>query len=293
MSKTTSGSIKVARLSSQNKQRKTAKFVIYVSLTILAIIFSLPLIWLVSSSLKTIQQVGAYPPIWIPDPIKWNNFYHAVTEIPFARYFLNTSIITIGSIVGTVLSCTLVAYGFARIQFYGRNFWFMVMLATLMLPGTVTLIPRFLIFNELGWINTYLPLILPNFLGSAFFIFLMRQFFKGISEQLTDAARIDGCTELGILFRIVIPLSGPAIAVMAILTFQQEWNDFMGPLIYLNSADMKTLAVGLYDFMAFEGVTFWNYMMAATLLMIVPVILLFAFFQQYFIQGIVLTGGKD
>lgn len=288
-------SMKVAQSKplSRKKTQLAGKILIYTLLIGIGFMFGLPLLWLVSSSLKTIQQVNAYPPEWIPAPVQWTNFLEATTMIPFWQYFKNTAIITILAIVGTLLSCTIVAYGFARIEFPGRNFWFAVMISTMMLPGTITLIPRFIIFERMGWVDTMYPLIVPTFFGSAFFIFLIRQFFMGISYQLSDAARIDGCSELGILFRVVVPLAGPVLAVVAIMTFQQEWNDFMNPLIYLHSQEMKTLAVGLYDFVAFEGITQWQYLMAATLLMISPVLLLFAFFQKYFIQGITLSGGKD
>jgi multiple sugar transport system permease protein len=264
----------------------------YVVLTVLACLFALPILWMVSTSLKPIEQLNRWPPEWIPRPIVWSNYREALTFLPFGRYLANSVFIAAMAVVGTLLSCTLVAYGFARIAFPGRDVLFAVLISTIMLPATVRLIPTFLLYNEIGWLNTYLPLIVPAFLGNPFSIFLLRQFFRGIPEELADAARIDGCGELGILARIFVPLSGPALAVITIFTFQQEWNDFMGPLIYLNEERLRTLALGLYYFLSFEGVTHWNEMMAAATVMVLPILLVFALFQRYFIQGVTLTGIK-
>jgi multiple sugar transport system permease protein len=264
----------------------------YLALSALAALFVLPILWMISTSLKPIEQLNRWPPEWIPSPVMWSNYPEALRFLPFGRYFANSVFIAGSAIVGTLLSCTLVAYGFARIAFPGRDVLFMVLISTIMLPATVRLIPTFLLYNEIGWLNTYLPLIVPAFLGNPFAIFLLRQFFRSIPEELADAARIDGCTELGILMRIFVPLSGPALAVITIFTFQHEWNDFMGPLIYLNEERLRTLALGLYYFLSFEGVTHWNEMMAAATVMVLPIIIVFAFFQRYFIQGVTLTGIK-
>jgi len=282
-----------ARPIAGRRARRAALTVLaYVALTALACLFALPILWMVSTSLKPIEQLNRWPPEWIPHPFVWSNYPEALTFLPFGRYFANSVFIAGMAIVGTLLSCTLVAYGFARIAFPGRDALFVVLISTIMLPATVRLIPTFLLYNEIGWLNTYLPLIVPAFLGNPFSIFLLRQFFRAIPEELADAARIDGCGELGILARIFVPLSGPALAVITIFTFQQEWNDFMGPLIYLNEERLRTLALGLYYFLSFEGVTHWNEMMAAATVMVLPILLVFAFFQRYFIQGVTLTGIK-
>lgn len=264
----------------------------YSALTIASVAFVLPIIWMLSTSLKPLSQLNQWPPALLPSPVVWANYPDALTFLPFGRYFLNTTIIAALSIVGTLLSCTIVAYGFARIQFPGREALFFILISTIMLPETVRLIPTFLLYNRIGWLNTYLPLVVPAFLANPFYVFLLRQFFRSIPEELADAARIDGCGEVGILGRIFVPLSGPALAVITIFTFQTAWNDFMGPLIYLNNASMRTLSLGLYYFLSFEGVTKWNQMMAAATIMVLPILLIFAFFQRYFIQGVTLTGIK-
>lgn len=279
-------------ITARRLRRLTGAIVLYLMLAALAGLFVLPIVWMVSTSLKPLEQLNRWPPEWIPSPVVWSNYPAALTFLPFGRYFANSLFIAGAAIVGTLLSCTLVAYGFARIAFPGRDILFMVLISTIMLPATVRLIPTFLLYNEIGWLNTYLPLIVPAFLGNPFSIFLLRQFFRSIPEELADAARIDGCTEMGILVRIFIPLSGPALAVITIFTFQHEWNDFMGPLIYLNEERLRTLALGLYYFLSFEGVTHWNEMMAAATVMVLPILIVFAFFQRYFIQGVTLTGIK-
>src|SRR5579883_3446954 len=269
-----------------------AQAVAFLVLTLASVVFGLPIIWMVATSLKPLRQLNQWPPSLLPNPVVWANYPDALTFLPFGRYLLNTSIIAALSIVGALLSCTLVAYGFARIRFPGRDVLFIILISTIMLPETVRLIPTFLLYNQIGWLNTYLPLVVPSFLANPFYVFLLRQFFRTIPEELADAARIDGCGELAILGRIFVPLSGPALAVITIFTFQTAWNDFMGPLIYLNDASMRTLSLGLYYFLTFEGVTRWNQMMAAATVMVLPILLIFAFFQRYFIQGVTLTGIK-
>ena len=265
---------------------------LYIVLTAFAALFALPLIWMISTSLKTIQQQVAWPPVWIPNPLVWQNYPDAYDFLPLGRYTFNTLFITAMSLIGTFLSCPIVAYAFARIRFPGRNALFVVLIATIMLPGAVRLIPTYLMFEKIGWLNTYLPMIVPAYFGSAFFIFLLRQYFRTVPEDLADAARVDGCTELGILVRIFIPLAGPALATMAIFSFQSHWNDFFGPLIYLNKEEMRTLALGLYFFRAYQDTTNWGQMMAAATTMTVPVLILFALFQRHFIRGVALTGIK-
>lgn len=279
-------------LSTQSGQETVRKIFIYVVLTIAAAMFSLPLIWMISTSLKTLQQQSVWPPVWIPNPLAWENYPAAYDFLPLGRYAFNTLTITGAVILGTFLSCPIVAYAFARISFPGRDFLFIVLISTIMLPGAVRLIPTYLMYEKLGWLNTYLPLIVPSFFGTPFYIFLLRQYFRTFPDDLADAARVDGCGELGILIRIFLPLAGPALAVVAILAFQRHWNDFFGPLIYLNKEKMRTLALGLYFYRAYQDTTNWGHMMAAATTMTMPVLILFALFQRHFIQGIALTGMK-
>ena len=202
-------------------------------------------------------------------------------------------IIAIGVITGNLISNTLVAYGFARLRFPGRDILFIILISTTMIPWMVTLVPVFILFHKLHWANTFLPLIVPAYFGTPFYIFLLRQFFRSIPPELSDAAKIDGCSELGIFFRIIMPLCMPALGVMVIFSFQGVWNDFLRPLIFLNDRRLKTLALGLYEFRGLEGLgTKWNLLMAASTVLVMPVVALFASFQRYFIQGVTLTGIK-
>ncbi len=267
------------------------KIISYSLLILGSILVLIPVFWMVSSALKPNYQIFVFPPQWIPNPIQWNNFVKAMTSLPFGTYFQNTMIIEVGTIVGTLLSCSIVAYGFARLDAPGRNFWFIVLLSTMMLPGVVTMIPVYLIFRQLGWVNTFLPLIVPNWFGSAFFIFLMRQFFMTIPRDFEEAARIDGANTWQILTRIVFPLSKPALATVTIFTFMGVWNDFMGPLIYLNKPNTYTLALGL-NFFKGQYTSDWNMLMAASLVMMLPLVILFFAAQKAFIEGITLTGVK-
>ena len=273
-------------------RRTLRKIILYILLSVVAALFSIPLVWMLSTSLKSLPQQDAWPPVWIPNPLVWRNYPDAFAFLPLGRYTANTLFIVVVTMVGTFLSCPLAAYAFARIRFTGRDTLFIILIATIMLPQAVRLIPTYLMFDRLGWLNTYYPLTLPSFFGTPFYIFLLRQYFRTFPEDLADAARVDGCSEFGILVRIFLPLAGPALAVVAIFSFQAHWNDFFGPLIYLNKDSMRTLALGLYYFKAWEGVTNWGQMMAAASTMTVPVLILFALFQRHFIQGIALTGIK-
>lgn len=251
----------------------------------------IPLAWTLSTSLKSVGQLYLFPPKWIPDPIRWVNYREAVTNIPFGRYFLNTLLVTTLVIVGKVLSVTLVAFSFSRLRWWGRDVLFLIMLSTLMLPPHITLIPQFILFKQLGWIDTYLPLIVPEYFGGPFLTFLVRQFFMSLPRELDDAARIDGCSSFGVYWRIIMPLSTPAIIAVVILVFNNTWNDFLHPLIYLQSQQNFTLALGLRLFQG-EASTSWHLLMAASLLTMLPVVLLFFVAQRYFIQGVVFTGVK-
>jgi ABC-type glycerol-3-phosphate transport system permease component len=251
----------------------------------------IPLLWMLSTALKDMGSVFIFPPQWIPDPIVWENFGEAMTFFPFGLYYLNTCKITFTCIVGQLLTGSLVAYGFARFKVPGRDLLFMIVLSPMFLPFQVTLIPLYLLYNKLGWQDTYLPLTVPFFFGgSPFYIFLLRQFFRTIPNELDEAALIDGCSRLGILYRIILPLSKPALATVAIFSFMAHWNAFLMPLIYIDSQDKLTVALGLSRFTGMFGETLWNLLMAASLVAVLPCILVFLFAQKYFVQGIVTTG---
>lgn len=275
-----------------------AHFLKYFVLIVLAISFLLPFYWMVSSAIKNDAQVYVVPPIWFPRPQFWENFWNAWNSETFNLWTFNTVVrYAIPATFGTVLSSSLVAYSFARIDWKGRNALFAVVLATMMVPDWVRLVPLFVIFKKLGWINTYNPLIVPHFFGSAFFIFLLRQFFLALPLELSDAARIDGASELRIFVRIILPLSKAALAVVALFTFMNAWNDYLGPLIYINKVDkwVLTLGVGRLRSAVDEiGNTKLAYpwLMAVSSLITLPVFLAFFFAQRSFIEGISLTGLK-
>jgi len=256
-----------------------------------ALLFLVPLLWMVSSSLKPNYQIFEVPPRWIPNPPRWQNYVEALTVLPFGRYVFNTTVITGLTIAGHLLSCTLIAYAFARLRAPGRDTLFVVMLATMMLPYPVTMVPLYVLFNRLGWINTILPLVVPAFLGAPFYIFLMRQFFLTIPGDFEDAARIDGANTLQILWLIMVPMAKPALATVAIFTFTAAWNDFLAPLIYLQKPELYTVTLGLQFFRS-TYTTNWAYLMAASLVTTLPVIAVFFVAQRYFIEGITLTGVK-
>jgi len=263
----------------------------YLLAILVAILFLLPLLWMISSSLKPDYQVLEFPPQLLPDPIQWSNYPEALTYVPFGRYSLNTLFIAVMVIVGHLLSCTVVAYAFARLRAPGKNALFLVLLATMMLPYPVTMIPIYVGFNSLGWVNSFLPLIVPAFFGSPFYIFLLRQFFLTLPADLEDAARVDGANILQLLWHVILPISKPALATVAIFTFQATWNDFLQPLIYLHDQSLYTVSLGLNFFRSSYDVR-WGYLMAASLVTMLPVILIFFLAQRLFIEGITLTGLK-
>ncbi len=258
----------------------------------LALIFAFPMFYMFSTSLKTLRQTFIVPPQLWPNPFAWENYPRAFQFIPYARYFANTFYVSSLNVVFTLASSSLVAYGFSKIKWFGRDTMFGLVVATLMIPYTVTLIPQFLIFRQLGWIGTYNPLILPALGGHPFFIFLLRQFFRSIPLELSEAARMDGATELGIFVRIILPLSKPALVTVALFTFLWNWNDFLGPLIYVNKPENYTLAIGLYNYFSLRSTTEWGLLMAAAVLMILPVLILFLIGQRTFIRGIATSGLK-
>jgi multiple sugar transport system permease protein len=250
----------------------------------------MPVVWMLLTSLKAPSQVFVMPPIWLFSP-QWHNYVDVLTLVPFQKYILNTATIVGMVVLGTLLSCSLCAYGFARLKAPGRNAIFYVLMATLMLPTTVTLVPTYIVFNQIGWLNTFKPLILPAFFGSAFFIFLFRQFFLGIPKELEEAARIDGASYLRIWWTIFLPLSWPVIATVTVFTFIGAYNDFFGPVIYLSEESKYTIAVALSYFSGSPRIgPQVQLTMAATTIAALPSILVFLFAQRYFIRGIAVSG---
>ena len=270
------------------------KTIIYLMLIIGSIMYIFPLVWLISSSLKPIKEAMILPPVWIPHPPQWKNYVDVLTNpnIPILRYAQNTLIICILGVLGVVISSSLVAYGLARIDWKGKNILFGVTLATMMIPFPVTMIPLYGIFRSLQWIGSYKPLWVPVWFGTAFNIFLLRQFFLTIPTDLSDAARIDGCSEFRIFHQIILPLCRPALMVVGLFHFMYAWNDFIGPLIYLTNQDTFTLSLGLQFYQSQHGGTEWHHLMAASTIVVLPVIILFFFTQKTFIKGIVMTGLK-
>ncbi|MEA2613496.1 MAG: multiple sugar transport system permease protein [Chloroflexota bacterium] len=263
----------------------------YVALVGLSVTFLAPLIWMLSTSLKTGPQAVATPPVWVPQPIVWGNYPDALTRIDFPNALRNSLLYAIPAVVGTVISCSLVAYGFARVRWPGRDITFLILLATMMLPTQVTFIPLYVTFSKLGWIGTYLPLLIPTFLGNPFFIFLLRQFFRSIPDELSDAARIDGASELRILWRVIIPLSWPALITVALFTFIDKWGDFFGPLIYLRNPDLYPLSIALQSFQSSHK-TEWPLVMAAAAVIALPLVVIYFLAQKKFVEGITFSGLK-
>ena len=269
------------------------RILLYATLIGCSLWFIAPLFWMFMSSFMPLDQVGVFPVQWVPRVWQFHNYTDAMEHWDFGTTFRNTVFITIVSLVGHVSSSTIVAYGFARFRFPGRDALFLILLATMMLPFAVLLIPVYVAYSKIGWINTFYPLLVPDFFGRAFFIFICRQFFLGIPQDLIDAAKIDGASELRIFTQIMIPLARPAIVVICILSFQGTWNDFLGPLIYLQDESLHTLAIGLYKFQALPGQGgIYNQQMAASVMMIVPVLIVFFLFQRQFIQGANISGLK-
>ena len=275
---------------------RLAKWIcVYPLLIAASVVMIFPLLWTLSTSLKTAQTVTLREVQLIPDPIQWSNYIDIFTEAPLAQYTLNTMYMVVASVAGGVIVCALAGYAFARIDFPAREILFYVLLSTMMLPHVVQIIPLFVIFDRLGLVGTFWPLIIPRLLGhNAFYIFLMRQFFRGIPLELSDAARMDGCTELGIWARIVMPNSKPVLAAVGIFSIQFAWNDFLSPLIYLGpKKELWTLALGLNAQKGFEGeIASLHKMMVISVYMIIPMLLVFAVGQKYMIEGVTFSGMK-
>ena len=262
---------------------------IYAVLLLGAALIFFPFAWTVSTSLKTEQQTLEYPPTWMPDPVQWQNYPQALTARPFGQYYINTTIVTVLSVVGQVISSAVVAYGFARFRFPGRGLMFLVVLSTLMIPFHMLIIPRFILFKILGWLDTFAPLIIPNFFGGAFSIFLLRQYFLTIPLDLDEAAKMDGASAFQIFAQIILPLARPALGAVAVFEFVSTWNDFLGPLIYLSSDRNYTVSIGLAAFRN-DYFTAWHLFMAASAVAMLAPLAVFFLAQKYFISGVALTG---
>ncbi|MFJ5759844.1 carbohydrate ABC transporter permease [Neobacillus sp. NPDC093182] len=276
---------------SANFKKKTGQTIVLIILILGSLLILSPIWWMIATSLKDMKEIMTYPPTFLPKEWHWENYLITLQKGPFLQYTLNTLFITFFVVIGNVVANSFIAYGFAKIHFKGRNVLFACVLATMMIPGFVTLVPQYVIYAKLGWLNTYLPLILPAFFGSAFNIFLLRQFFLTIPNELIEAAKIDGANHLYIWWKIFIPLAKPAIATVAIFSFNGAWNDFLGPLLYINDESLYTLQLGLQIFKG-QNDTQWNFLMAGSLMVLLPVITIFFFFQRYFIEGMNLTAGS-
>jgi ABC-type glycerol-3-phosphate transport system permease component len=267
--------------------------ILYIIILIGGSILILPFLWMVTSGLKDLKHIFLFPPQIIPNPAHWENFYDGWTKYAnFTLYLRNTLIIVTNNVIGNLVSCVLAAYGFSRLKARGKEFWFLLVLGTMMIPMWVTLVPQYVLFSKLHWTNSFLPLTIPAWFGWPFFIFLLRQFFMTIPKDLDDAARIDGCNTWQILWNVLLPLSGPALATVAVFAFIGNWNNFLAPLIYLRDTDLYTLAIGLQRFQGTHGNVQYHYMMAVSSLVVLPIIAIFFLAQRLFVQGVVMTGIK-
>jgi multiple sugar transport system permease protein len=273
---------------------KTGLILLQIFLSLLLVTFLVPALWMISSSLKISTEVFAHPIVWIPETLHWENYLKVfrLPGIPFAKFIWNTIIVVTVAVIGTVISSAMVAYSFARLRWPGRDIFFALLVSTMMLPEVIMLIPRFIIFKNLGWIDTLLPLTIPYWFAlTPIYVFLMRQFFKSIPMELEEAALIDGAGRLRILFQIILPLSKPVIATVAVFALLQHYNDYLNPLIYINSMQHWTLPLGIAALNANESFrATWELLFAASTIMVIPVIIVFIIAQRYFVQGITMTG---
>lgn len=279
-------------MKTKNAKRVIARVFTYLALILGAAFCIVPLLWMVRSSLMNTVEIFMMPPRWIPETFLWENFQEVFDTLPFGRYFLNSFMITVGCVAGTMITSSLCAYGLARVKWKGRNIVFACIISSMMLPFAVTLIPTFLMWRALSITDSFVPLVAPAwFGGGAFYIFLLRQFYMGIPRDFDEAAYLDGATHVQIFSKILVPITKPALAVVGMFAFLNSWNDFLGPLVYLNSEKKYTVALGLQLFTgSYRGE--WNLMMAAACLVLVPVIIVFAIGQKYLIEGITMSGVK-
>lgn len=283
--------VRVEQLRGSNLTELISRILLYFAVILGGIIFATPFYWMIRTALMPTWQIYVFPPEWIPAEFHWENFKTPFAVFPFGKWFINSAIIAGASAIGTALSSAMVGFSFARLRFPLRDTLFVVVLATMIMPEHVRLVPTYLLFVQLGWIGTYLPLIVPNWFAPAFFVFLLRQFFMTIPKELDDSAFIDGCTPLGLFWRIHMPLSLPALGVVLIFQITFQWNDFLNPLIYIQGVNDYTVALGLRLFQG-QMTTNMQGLMAASLLGALPTIIIFFFAQRYFVQGIVVSGIK-
>jgi multiple sugar transport system permease protein len=268
---------------------RSGRWVAFAVVVLLAVLFLLPIYWMIVTSLKNLDEVFHDPLVWWPRRLIWHNYPDALDAFPFWRYLRNTASIAIPVAIGTTLSSAFVAYAFSRLRWRGRDAVFYLILGTLMIPNWVTLVPLYILFNKMGWVNTYKPLIVPAFFGDPFSIFLLRQFFLRQPQELVDAARVDGASHLRVFLQIILPLSRPALVVVALFSFINSWTDFFNPLIYLSDPDKFTLQIGLFNFFGLHVVN-WPGFMAASVVILAPIAILFVVAQRVFIEGITFTG---
>lgn len=274
------------------KTRRIGHIVVHIVLILIGLFFLLPFFWMLSTALKSDQQLFVNPPVWIPDPIQWDNFKRAVTAIPFFKYMGNTGKVAIMDVLGTVLACPLVAYGLSRLEWKGRDLLFFLTISVMMIPHEVTMIPQFILYSKMGLVGTYVPLYLASFFGGRpFMIFLLRQFFMNLPKDLEDAARIDGASEFCVYAKVVLPLVVPGILTVGLFRFMNSWNDFLGPLLYLSDEAQYTITIGLQMFTT-QYKTEWSLLMAASLLVTIPVVVVYFVVQKRFVEGITFSGIK-
>lgn len=262
----------------------------YTVLLLGAFVLMVPFFWMITTSLKTLDEVQTWPVIWIPGHWMFSNYIDVFYQIPFARFLSNSVILSVGGIIGSLVSSSIAGFGFARLRFPGRNILFFTMLTTLMLPAWVVIVPHFIMFSAVGWLDTFLPIIVPSFFGNAFYIFLFRQYFMGVPRELEDAARIDGCNTFQIFTQIFLPMSKPIVATVAIFAFFYYWNDLLYPLVYLRSQSNFPVSLGMRMFQSAHAIVDYPRLMATAMMTLLPCIILFFSFQRLYIQGVVMTG---
>jgi len=281
-------------IQSQAMRRRISRGIVYLLLISSSAVMLAPFFWMLSTSLMNEDEMFRRPPVWVPKPPRFENYAETWHALPFTTFFRNTIVLTVGRLVPLLWSCSVVAFGFARLRARRKNLLFILMLSTMMLPYQVTMIPLYILFAKIGWVNTYLPLIVPSFFGVPFYIFMLRQFFMTIPLEYDESARIDGASTFQIFYRIILPLSKPALVAMSIFIFMGSWNDFFTPLVYLHKTAQYPLALGLQLFRSYgEYSTRWDYIMAGSVLMAIPPLLVFFFGQRFFVQGVTVTGLKE
>lgn len=275
----------------RRKNKKSRTVLTHIVMITLGLVFVFPFFWMLSTSLKTMNAAASLNLSMIPNPVMWENYVEIFTTVPFSRYILNTVFLAVLALVGQVFSSSVVAYSLSHIRWWGKNIIFIIVIATMLIPYQVTMVPVFVIFRNMNMLGTYWPLILPNFTAGAFYVFLLRQFFMTIPHSLVEASKIDGASHFTIFSKVIIPLTKPALTTVAVFSFLNCWSDFLGPLIYINDVNKYTISLGLQSFIGKYSVK-WNLIMAASAVTIVPMVVLFFFAQKQFIEGITTTGIK-